>query len=263
MINERLAFAGSTGGRLSARLSLPDDRRVDAYALFAHCFTCSKDLNAAVNISRALTARRVGVVRFDFTGLGESEGDFADSDFSSNVGDLLAAADFMKRQLSPPAILVGHSLGGAAVLAAASHVASVYAVATVGAPFHPGHVTHLFQRSLDEIESRGRAEVVLAGRRFTVTRDFVKDLTEQRMTEAIRNLGRPLLIFHSPVDRTVGVENATHIYTAARHPKSFISLDDADHLLTRERDSLYVGEVLAAWAGRYVPTTLRTPRWTN
>lgn len=252
MKNERTTFTGALGVRLSARLSLPPDGEPLAYALFAHCFTCSKDLKPVVNISRALTQQGIGVLRFDFTGLGKSEGDFADTDFSSNVADLLAAAEHMASTLKAPAILVGHSLGGAAVLQAAGRLPSVRAVCTIGAPFEPRHLTHLFGDSLAEIETRGHAEVVMGGRRFTVTRDFVEDLTEQKAEEAIRGLARPLLIFHSPVDATVGIENAARIYKAARHPKSFVSLDDADHLLLKEADSLYVGHVLAAWARRYV-----------
>ena len=252
MTNEKLTFEGAGGSRLVARLSRPDDGEVAAYALFAHCFTCSKDLRAVVNLSRALTQAGIGVLRFDFTGLGESEGDFADTSFSSNVGDLVAAAEFMSRRFAPPAVLVGHSLGGAAVLQAAGRLEGVEAVATIGAPFRPEHVTHLFAESLDEIEARGEAQVLLAGRRFTVSREFVRDLEAQSMAGAIADLRRPLLLFHSPVDDTVGIENAAEIYTAARHPKSFVSLDDADHLLSDERDSRYVGTVLAAWASRYV-----------
>jgi uncharacterized OsmC-like protein/pimeloyl-ACP methyl ester carboxylesterase len=205
-----------------------------------------------VNISRALTQQRIAVLRFDFTGLGESEGDFAGTTFSSNIEDLVAAAEYMGRELDAPAILVGHSLGGAAVLQAASRIPSVRAVATIGAPFDPGHVKHLFEGSLEEIEASGEAEVVLAGRRFTVGRQFVRDLDGHRMEETIAGLGRPLLIFHSPVDRIVGIDNAALIYKAARHPKSFVSLDDADHLLLDPSDSLYVGSVLAAWAHRYI-----------
>jgi uncharacterized OsmC-like protein/fermentation-respiration switch protein FrsA (DUF1100 family) len=252
MRNQKITFAGADGSQLSARLSLPPDGEVVACALFAHCFTCSKDLKPVVNISRALTQQRIAVLRFDFTGLGESEGDFADTTFSSNIGDLVAAAGYMGRELEAPAILVGHSLGGAAVLQAASHIESVRAVATIGAPFDPGHVKHLFEASLEEIEERGEADVVLAGRRFTVGRQFVRDLDGHRMEQTIAGLGRPLLIFHSPVDQTVGIDNAALIYKAARHPKSFVSLDDADHLLLDERDSLYVGSVLAAWAHRYI-----------
>lgn len=268
MRNERVSFPGAHGKELSARLSLPPDGVAVASALFAHCFTCSKDLKAVVNISRALTQQRIAVLRFDFTGLGESEGDFADTTFSSNIQDLLAAAEYMERELEAPAILVGHSLGGAAVLQAAGRLESVRAIATIGAPFEPGHVLNLFAGSLDEIEGEGEAEVVLAGRRFTVGREFVRDLDQHRMAESIAGLERPLLIFHSPVDMTVGVENAALIYRAARHPKSFISLDDADHLLLDGRDSLYVGSVLAAWASRYLdavpePQTRRELREDN
>ncbi|MGI9039405.1 MAG: bifunctional alpha/beta hydrolase/OsmC family protein [Gemmatimonadota bacterium] len=252
MSNERLTFTGAQGAALSARLSLPDGGRVTTCALFAHCFTCSKDSKAAVNIGRALTDAGLGVLRFDFTGLGESEGDFAETSFSSNVDDLVAAAEFMKEHAGAPGILIGHSLGGAAVLRAAARIDSVRAVATIGAPFDPVHVKHLFADSLDDIERRGEAQVSLAGRKFTVSRDFVEDLDGQRMEEAIRELSRPLLIFHSPIDTQVGIENAAKIYAAARHPKSFVSLDDADHLLLKERDSTYVGSVLAAWARRYV-----------
>ena len=251
MTNERISFPGSSGSELRARLSLPPDGEVIACALFAHCFTCSKDIKAAVNISRALTQRRIAVLRFDFTGLGESEGDFVDTTFTSNVDDLLAAAHYMASAVQAPTILIGHSLGGAAVLQAAGRIESVRAVATIGAPFDPQHVAHLFADSAEEIESQGKAEVRLAGRTFTVSRDFVHDLAGQNMEEAVGGLRRPLLIFHSPEDQVVGIQSAAKIYQAARHPKSFVSLDDADHLLLKERDSLYVGSVLAAWASRY------------
>ena len=252
MRNERITFSGAHGDTLSARLSLPADGRVRACALFAHCFTCSKDLKPVVNIARALTQRHIAVMRFDFTGLGESEGDFADTSFSSNIADLVAAAEFMQSRYEAPAILVGHSLGGAAVLQAASRIPSISAVATIGAPFDPAHVKNLFVDSLDDIAARGEAEVSLAGRRFTLSREFVRDLEGRHVEKVIGSLDRPLLIFHSPVDETVGIENAALIYEAARHPNSFVSLDDADHLLLQERDSLYVGTVLAAWAGRYL-----------
>ena len=251
MRKERITFRGAGGGALSARLSLPPDGRVAAYAVFAHCFTCSKDLKPVVNISQALTQQRIGVLRFDFTGLGESEGDFAETTFTSNVEDLVAAADFMAREFEGPSLLVGHSLGGAAALQAAARIGSVRAVSTIGAPFEPRHIQHLFPDALEEIEERGSADVVLAGRRFTVSREFVRDLSAHRMKESIAGLGRPLLILHSPADDTVGIENAARIYKAARHPKSFISLDDADHLLLDARDSLYVGSLLGTWARRY------------
>jgi uncharacterized OsmC-like protein/fermentation-respiration switch protein FrsA (DUF1100 family) len=252
MRNQKITFPGAHGGDLSASLSLPPDEEPVACALFAHCFTCSKDLKPMVNISRALTQQRIAVLRFDFTGLGESEGDFADTTFTSNIDDLIAAAEYMEREISAPAILVGHSLGGAAVLQAASRLPSVRAVATIAAPFDPAHVKHLFQDSLDEIEERGAADVLLAGRSFTVGRQFVEDLDGHRMEQAIGELKRPLLIFHSPVDDIVGIENAALIFKAARHPRSFVSLDQADHLLLDENDSLYVGSVLAAWSLRYL-----------
>ena len=251
--NDRsLTFPGAHGNDLTASLTLPPDGDVLAYALFAHCFTCSRDLKPMVNISRALAQQRIGVLRFDFTGLGESEGDFADTTFSSNVEDLLAAARFMEQELGGPDILLGHSFGGSAALQATGRLDTVRAVATIAAPFDPAHVKKLFTGSLDEIQERGTAEVELAGRRFTVSRKFVEDLESHRMEEAIASLGRPLIIFHSPVDRMVGIENAALIFQAARHPRSFVSLDDADHLLLRESDSRYVGSVLAAWAGRYL-----------
>ncbi len=252
MRTERVEFQGAGGDRLSARLGLPVDGRVRACALFAHCFTCSKDLKSVVNITQALNQAGIAVLRFDFTGLGESEGDFADTTFSSNVEDLILACEFMTERLEAPSILIGHSLGGAAVLQAAGRMPSVEAVATIGAPADPEHVAHLFEDSLDEIEQKGSADVVLAGRRFTVRQDFIRDLAGQRMKETIGDLRRPLLIFHSPNDRMVGIENAAQIYEAARHPKSFISLDQADHLLLNEKDSLYVGAVLAAWVSRYI-----------
>jgi uncharacterized OsmC-like protein/fermentation-respiration switch protein FrsA (DUF1100 family) len=252
MLNQRITFPGASGELLSARLSLPADGKVRACALFAHCFTCSKDLKAAVNISRAMTQRGLAVLRFDFTGLGESEGDFAGTTFTSNVEDLIAASSFMEQEFDAPAILIGHSLGGAAVLQAAARLPSVRAVATIGAPFDPAHVRNLFVDALPEIEAHGSADVILAGRRFTLGGDFVRDLETHNVEETLAALGRPLLIFHSPVDNTVGIENAARLYQSARHPKSFVSLDDADHLLLRERDSLYVGTVLAAWVDRYL-----------
>ena len=255
MTEQRITFPGAGGERLSARLSLPPDEDIRAWALFAHCFTCSKDLKPVVNISRALTRHHVAVMRFDFTGLGESEGDFAGTTFSSNIEDLVAAAEFMQSRYTAPAILIGHSLGGAAVLQAAARLPSVRAVVTIGAPFDPAHVKHLFVDSLEDIQQRGEAEVMLAGRRFTLRRSFLRDLEGRSVEQVIAALSRPLLIFHSPADRMVPIENAALIYQAARHPKSFISLEDADHLLLRERDSLYVASVLAAWVERYLEPT--------
>jgi uncharacterized OsmC-like protein/alpha/beta superfamily hydrolase len=249
---EKITFPGAGGDDLAARLDLPVDGKPIAYALFAHCFTCSKNLAAVGNISRALTSQRIGVLRFDFTGLGESEGDFADTNFSSNVADLVAAARFMESEYTAPAILIGHSLGGAAVLQAAGELPSVKAVVTINAPADPGHVAHLLEEARPEIEANGEAQVTIAGRSFRVKQQFLDDLDEAKMEKVIRNLRRPLLVCHAPLDNTVGVDNAAAIFKAARHPKSYLSLDQADHLLSNEEDSLYVGTVAAAWARKYV-----------
>ncbi|MFB6248931.1 MAG: alpha/beta fold hydrolase [Salinibacter sp.] len=252
MASRRVAFTNAEGVSLAARLDLPPRRRPDAFALFAHCFTCSKDLRAVGAVSRALTRQDIGVLRFDFTGLGESDGDFSKTNFSSNVGDLEAAAQFLEAEHQAPRILIGHSLGGAAVLQAAHRVPSVEAVATIGAPYDPEHVTHLLDDALEKIQTSGEAQVTLAGRSFTIRKQFLEDLAATKMEKTIRTLGRALLIFHSPVDRTVGVDNAARIFKAAKHPKSFVSLDDADHLLTDTGDAEYVGAVLGAWARKYV-----------
>jgi esterase/lipase len=251
MKTKKIEFENREGYKLSARFDEPDSGKIVQSVLFAHCFTCGKNLKAAGNISRALTEKNIAVFRFDFTGLGESEGDFADSTFSSDVSDLVSAAEKMNELTYPPGILIGHSLGGTAVLQAAKDIPSSKAVITIGSPCSPEHVTHHFDHKIDEIQSKGEATVQLAGRPFKVKKKFIDDLKEQQMNETIRGLGKALMIFHSPVDRTVDISNAAHIYKLARHPKSFISLDDADHLLTSEKDSNYVGEVTAAWAGRY------------
>lgn len=249
---KNVTFTNPAGDTLSARLDVPDEHDPTAFVLFAHCFTCSKDLKAVGNISRALNDQGFGVLRFDFTGLGESEGDFADTNFSSNVDDLICAAHYLRDAHEAPAILLGHSLGGAAVLQAAGRLDSVNAVATIGAPHDPEHVTHLLDDSLEEIEATGEARVTLAGRQFTIRKQFLDDLQSARMDEAIGSLGRALMIFHSPVDQVVGIDNAARIFESARHPKSFVSLDHADHLLTDAGDSKYVGYVVAAWARKYV-----------
>lgn len=250
MRSEKITFEGAFGDQLSARVDQPDDEP-RSYALFAHCFTCSKNLKVVSNLSKTLTKHGIGVFRFDFTGLGESEGDFADTNFSSNIEDLIAAAKHMESHYSAPAMLIGHSLGGAAVLQAASEIPKSKAVATIGAPANPEHVKENFGAQLDEIEEKGIATVTLAGRNFTIKKQFIDDLEANNMDDKIRNLNRALMIFHSPVDKVVGIDNAAHIYQKARHPKSFVSLDDADHLLTNQKDSIYLGEVLAAWADRY------------
>ncbi|UGY91234.1 bifunctional alpha/beta hydrolase/OsmC family protein [Streptomyces gobiensis] len=250
--SEKLTFPGSGGHPLAARLELPHGPP-RAYALFAHCFTCGKDAVAATRISRGLAQHGIAVLRFDFTGLGQSGGDFGNTDFSSNVEDLVRAADHLRDQFAAPALLVGHSLGGAAVLAAAHRIPEVRAVATLGAPADPAHVTHLLTADREQIESEGEAVVRLAGRGFRIRREFLSDIAAQPQQQRIAALGAPLLVLHSPQDEFVGVDNARQIFDAGRHPKSFIALDGADHLLTSRADANYAATVLAAWADRYVP----------
>ena len=254
----RTEFTGSQGTTLAARLDTPDTAP-RAWAVFAHCFTCSKDTKAAAHIARALAASGFGVLRFDFTGLGGSGGDFSNTHFSSNVDDLVAAADWLRAQHGTPALLVGHSLGGAAVLAAAHRIPDARAVATLGAPFDPAHVTHQFGDDLKVITEQGQATVTLAGRPFTIKRAFLDDLGGQAQSERIRQLRRPLLVMHPPQDRVVNIENAAAIFRAALHPKSFVSLDGADHLLNREDDARFAAGVIAAWASRYLPAAATTP----
>jgi len=251
MRSEKIRFTNSAGLLLGARLDLPPDKP-HAFALFAHCFTCSKDLKAVAHISDALTKHGIGVLRFDFTGLGESEGDFADTNFTTDVDDLVCAAGYLTEHDAAPSILIGHSLGGAAVLEAATRIKSAQAVVTIGAPADPAHVTSLFAAAHDRIESEGVSTVSLAGRPFKIKKQFVDNLRSQTLTRTIRDLTQALLIFHSPQDEIVGLEHATTIYTTASHPKSFISLDGADHLLTNEDDARYVGDLIANWADRYV-----------
>jgi putative redox protein len=249
--SDKIEFSGSGGAALAARLDWPE-RAPSAFALFAHCFTCSKDVFAAARISQGLAERGIAVLRFDFTGLGASDGDFANTNFSSNVEDLVRAAAWLGAHHRPPAILIGHSLGGAAVLAAAARIPEARAVATVNAPADPAHVAHLFATARREIDERGEAEVVLAGRRFTIRKQFLADIAAQRLEAAVGSLRKALLVFHAPRDETVSIDNAGRIFQAARHPKSFVSLDDADHLLSRRGDAIYVADVLAAWASRYL-----------
>ncbi len=249
---QKISFKNKNGDLLSGRLDLPIDNLPIAYALFAHCFTCSKNLKALVNISNALNMAGIAVFRFDFTGLGESEGDFANTNFSSNVADLVAAANYLKEQFQSPKILIGHSLGGAAILQAAAQIESAESVVTIAAPCSPNHVAHLLESNREEIEQKGEAQVVLAGKKFNIKKQFLDDLDQHKMQETIRKIRKAMLIFHSPVDKIVGIENATWIFQAAMHPKSFISLDKADHMLTDPSDSLYVGSVMAAWARKYI-----------
>lgn len=248
---QRLQFSGHSGAILAARLDLPNGR-LRAFALFAHCFTCSKDLAAARRIAAELAREGIAVLRFDFTGLGSSEGEFASTNFSSNVADLLSAADYLRQHHQAPALLVGHSLGGAAVLAVAKDIPEVRAVATIGAPADVGHVLKNFGTNLNEIEERGEAEVNLAGRKFLIRKQFVADARAQSIKDAVASMKKPLLILHSPLDQTVGIENAAEIFLAARHPKSFVSLDNADHLLTNLEDAAFAGRMISGWLARYV-----------
>jgi uncharacterized OsmC-like protein/fermentation-respiration switch protein FrsA (DUF1100 family) len=251
MPTERFQFEGEGGHQLAATLDLPEREPV-AYALFAHCFTCGKDGLAAKRIAVALAAKGIAVLRFDFTGLGSSEGDFANSTFSSNVADLVRAANHLRHTRKAPTILIGHSLGGAAVLAAAARIAEAKAVVTIAAPSDPAQVTGLFGDRIEDIRKLGEIEVSLAGRPFRIKREFVDDIAEQRLMDHIRTLHKALLVMHAPTDDIVGIDNATRIFVAAKHPKSFVSLADADHLLSQRRDTTYVANVVAAWAERYI-----------
>ncbi|KUF09006.1 bifunctional alpha/beta hydrolase/OsmC family protein [Pseudoponticoccus marisrubri] len=251
MPTDRITFPGHAGDTLAARLDLPEGPRL-ATALFAHCFTCGKDITAARRIAARLAAMGIAVLRFDFTGLGHSGGEFANTTFRSNVADLEAAARYLDERGMAPALLIGHSLGGAAVLRAAERIDSVRAVATIGAPFDPAHVTHNFADSLDRIEAEGAAQVDLGGRPFTIGRDFVEDVRAEALAPVIGRLRKALLVMHAPRDAVVDISNATQIFVAAKHPKSFVTLDDADHLVTRARDAEYAAEVIAAWADRYL-----------
>ena len=252
MHTRKISFENPSGHKLAALLDLPETGEPIAYALFAHCFTCSKDYKGVVRVSRALAAEGIAVLRFDFTGLGESEGDFADTTFSSNVSDLVAAAEFMARELEAPKILIGHSLGGAAVLHAAAQIPSAAAVATLAAPSSTAHLAGVIRSSSAEIEGAGEAEVQIGGRSFRIRKEFLDDLSAVNMRDAVSGLGRALLVCHSPDDRTVGIDNATEIFVAARHPKCFLSLDSADHLCSDPTDAHYAGRMIATWAGRYL-----------
>ncbi|QWG21982.1 bifunctional alpha/beta hydrolase/OsmC family protein [Bradyrhizobium sediminis] len=267
MPTERFQFTSEGGHQLAAALDLPEGTPL-AYALFAHCFTCGKDVLAAKRIAVALAAKGIAVLRFDFTGLGSSEGDFANATFSSNVADLVRAADHLRETRKAPAILIGHSLGGAAMLAAAGQIPDAKAVVTIAAPSDPAHVTGLFRDRIEDIRKHGKVEVQLAGRPFHITSEFLDDIAGHSLMAEVTNLHKALLIMHSPTDDTVGIDNATHIFVAAKHPKSFVSLAGADHLLSGKRDASYVAGVIVAWAERYVDLALpeqpagsdRTPR---
>lgn len=252
MSSQKINFQNAEGETLSARLELPVNQHPHTYAIFAHCFTCNKNLTAVRNISRALNMNGIAVLRFDFTGLGESEGEFADTNFTSNIQDLIQAAAYLEKHHQAPKIMIGHSLGGAATVCASKQIESVRAIATIGAPFQPAHVSHLFENSLEEIEENGEAQVMIGGRQLRVKKQFLDDIENQITADHIKNLGKAIAILHSPQDRTVEIENAAKIYHAAHHPKSFITLDGADHLLSKKEDSLYAGEMIATWAKRYI-----------
>jgi putative redox protein len=248
---ERFQFTGADGQQLAATLDLPEREPV-AYALFAHCFTCGMNVLAAKHIARTLAEQGIAVLRFDFTGIGASEGEFANTTFSSNVADLVRAADHLRETRKAPAILIGHSLGGAAILAAAGQIPEAKAVVTIAAPSDPAHVTGMFKDRLEDIRALGKVEVSLAGRPFHIKREFLDDIAEHNLAEHIAKLHKALLILHSPTDNTVGIDNATHMFVAAKHPKSFVSLAGADHLLNQKRDAEYVANVVAAWVSRYL-----------
>ncbi len=251
MARIKASFENQDGETLAGLLELPD-AEVKAYALFAHCFTCSKDIAAASRITRGLASKGVAVLRFDFTGLGNSDGDFANTNFSSNLQDLIQAANWLEANYAAPSMIIGHSLGGAAVLAAAHSIPTLKAVVTIAAPATGLHIEHLFSHTKDEILDKEQANVDLAGRQFTIKKQFLDDINRYNDVEHIAKLGKALLVFHSPVDETVSIDEAAKIYTAAKHPKSFISLDKADHLLSRREDSDYVSSVIASWAARYL-----------
>lgn len=247
----KIQFKNNQGHVLAALLELPD-QEPRGYAIFAHCFTCNKNLTAVRSIGKALNSKGIAVFRFDFTGLGESEGEFEDTNFSSNVDDIIAAANYLELNYEAPKILVGHSLGGAAVLFATSKIKSIKAIATIGAPANPEHVSHIFENSISEIEGKGEASMAIGGRPFKIKQQFLDDIRSKKLQHAATELNVPLLIFHSPIDSTVEIENASKIYKAAKHPKSFVSLDKADHLLSDKEDAEFVGLMIASWSNRYL-----------
>jgi putative redox protein len=258
MPTERITFAGHAGDTLAASLDLPEGPHL-ATAVFAHCFTCSKDIPAARRIAARLATMGIAVLRFDFTGLGHSEGEFANTHFSSNVADLVAAADYLSGRDMAPDLLIGHSLGGAAVLRAAAQIDTAKAVVTLGAPSDPAHVAHQFDAHTDQITSEGQATVSLGGRPFEIRKSFLEDISNQNLSKCIASLNKALLVLHAPRDATVSIDNAAQIFEAAKHPKSFVTLDDADHLITNPKDAEYAAEVIASWVGRYLILTPPAP----
>ncbi|MEC3906780.1 alpha/beta fold hydrolase [Tamlana sp. 2201CG12-4] len=251
MKSTKLNIQNKKGYKLQAYLELPANEKPHYYAIFAHCFTCNSTLGAVKHISRSLTSHGFGVVRFDFTGLGRSEGEFSESYFSANVEDLIAVNDYLKQHYEAPGLLVGHSLGGAAVIVAASQLENIKAIATIGAPAAVSHVTHLFSHGIEEVKEKGEVEVNIGGRPFKINQEFVADFGSTNLPEITKNLRKPLLIMHAPFDTIVGIDNAQKLYHNAHHPKSFVSLDDADHLLSNSKDSIYVGNIIGAWVQRY------------
>lgn len=249
---QKVTFSNQDGQELVGRLELPLNQNPHNFAIFAHCFTCNKNLSAVKNISRELTSNGFGILRFDFTGLGQSEGDFENTNFSGNVDDLICAANFLTENYVAPTVIIGHSLGGTAAIFAASEINSIKAIATIGAPSNPKHVQHLLRSSIDEIKATGKAVVDLGGREFTIKKQFLDDIEAKSLPKITKNLGKALLIIHSPQDTTVEIKNAEEIYMAAKHPKSFVSIDGADHLLMKKVDSLYVGNLIANWTKRYI-----------
>jgi putative redox protein len=249
---QKVTFYNKAGQQLAARLELPANQLPHNFVLFAHCFTCNKNLLAIKNISKSLSSNGFGVLRFDFTGLGESEGDFADTNFSGNVEDLIAAAEYLQDTYKAPSLLIGHSLGGAAAIIAASEIASIKAIATIAAPSNPVHVKNLLRSNVEEINLKGKAVVNIGGRDFTIKKQFLEDLETRTFAQIVKELRKPLLIIHSPQDQIVAIKNAEEIYVAAHHPKSFVSLDGADHLLSDKKDSSYAGSVISGWAKRYL-----------
>ncbi|PKH49404.1 osmotically inducible protein C [Tenacibaculum sp. Bg11-29] len=253
MKNTKLNIINKKGHKLQAYLELPANQKPNYYAIFAHCFTCSSTLGAVKNISRSLTQHGFGVLRFDFTGLGRSEGEFSESYFSANIDDLISVNDYITEHYDAPCLLVGHSLGGAAVIVAASKLENIKAVATVGAPSNVSHVKHLFSHGIENIKTAGNVEVNIGGRPFKINQEFISDFDKTNLPEITKSLRKPILILHSPIDTVVGINNAQELYLSAHHPKSFISLDDADHLLSNPKDSIYAGNLIGTWAERYFP----------
>jgi len=249
---QKVTFNNAKNENLVGRLELPVNQHPHNFVIFAHCFTCNKNLSAVKNISRELTANGFGVLRFDFTGLGDSEGDFENTNFSGNVDDLIHASNYLEKNYSAPTLIIGHSLGGAAAIFAAAKIESIKAVATIGAPSNPKHVQHLIESSVDEIKTNGIAKVNIGGRPFTIKKQFLDDIETKSLPDVAQKLRKALLVIHSPQDTTVGIQNAEEIYVAARHPKSFVSIDGADHLLMKKEDSNYVGKIISSWAIRYV-----------